>query len=124
MSNITLNIVEPASPTPTPADPGTGIVVPDTGLFTGGIGGAEAAIIATTILVVILAIIGAIIYYRKHKQGKASNIFAKCKQTLKTKKHASGLAVLALLASIGTVAGLLRLGASAVDDGLTVSSSS
>ena len=56
MSNITLNIVEPASPTP--IDP----VVPNTGLFTSGIGGAEAAIIATVGLVVILVIIGAIIY--------------------------------------------------------------
>ena len=63
MSNITLNIVEPANPTP--VDPGTGTVVPDTGLFTSGIGGAEAAMIATIALVVILAIIGAIIYYKK-----------------------------------------------------------
>ena len=110
MSNITLNIVEPASPTP--VDPGTGTVVPDTGLFTSGIGGAEAAVIATVALVVILAIIGAFIYYKK-KQGNTPSLLTKCKQVIKSKNHTSSLAILALLVSIGTVAGLLKLGASA-----------
>ncbi len=114
MSNIVLNIVEPASPTP--VDPGTGTVVPDTGLFTSGIGGAEAAIIATVTLVVILAIIGAVIY-RKKKVGKGSTIslLTKCKQVIKSKKHAPGLAALALLVSIATVAGLVKLTTSAIE---------
>ena len=104
MSNITLNIVEPASPTPT--EP----VIPNTGLSTSGIGGAEAAIIVTITLVVILAIIGAFIYYKK-KQGRASSFFARFKHN----KSTTGLAILALLVSIGTVAGLVKLTTSAIE---------
>lgn len=103
MSNITLNIVEPSSPTPDP-------VVPNTGLFTSGIGGAETAIIVTITLVVVLAIIGAFIYYKK-KQGKTPSLFARFKHT----KSTTGLAALALLVSIATVAGLVKLTTSAIE---------
>ena len=70
-SNITINIVEPGSSTP--IEP----VVPNTGLFTSGIGGAEAAIIATISLVVILAIVGTFIYYKK-KQHHCNIHYNKC----------------------------------------------
>ena len=59
MSNITLNIVEPGSG-PTPIDP----VVPNTGLFTHGIGGPEATIITVSI-VAIIAIVALVLYYKK-----------------------------------------------------------
>ena len=55
MSNITLNIVEPGSPTP--VDPAT----PSTGLFTHGIGSTEATILAMS-AVALLAIAAIYIY--------------------------------------------------------------
>ena len=54
-TNITINIVEPGSDVP----------VPDTGLFTHGIGGTEASIIATVGIVIIIAIAAIILYLRK-----------------------------------------------------------
>ena len=111
MNNITVNIVEPGSgPTPAP-------VVPNTGLFTHGIGGPEATIITVSI-VAIIAIIAAVLYYKKKhskdntankvdKAGKATKL-AKTISTLKTKKKASiPLAALALVVSLGTLTALL-----------------
>ena len=55
MSNsITLNIVEPGSPTPAP-------VTPNTGLFTNGIGSTEATVLGIA-LVALLAIVSIYIY--------------------------------------------------------------
>ena len=51
-SNITINIVEP----------GSGPVVPDTGLFTSGISGASAATIITIVTVALLAALAIYIY--------------------------------------------------------------
>ena len=57
-TNITINIVEPGSDVP----------VPDTGLFTHGIGGPEATIILSVVLVLAIAsIVLATYMYRKHK---------------------------------------------------------
>ena len=55
MSNIVLNIVEPGSSTP--IEP----VVPNTGLFTNGIGGTEATILGIS-LIALLAIVAIYIY--------------------------------------------------------------
>ena len=53
-SNITLHIVEPGS---TPVDPGTGTVaVPDTGLFSSGIGSTEATILGILAATIIAAL--------------------------------------------------------------------
>ncbi len=109
-SNITINIVEPGS---TPIEP----VVPNTGLFTHGIGGPEATILGITAAVIILAVVLAVLYYRNKKQGKFINLRHKKATTI-------GLASLAAVVSLGTVAGLLKLGANATDDSLTVTSSS
>ena len=98
-SNITINIVEPGGPTP---------VVPDTGLFTSGIGGPEATILGITAAVIILAVIVAVLYYRNKKRGKFISLKHKKATTI-------GLASLAAVVSLGTVAGLLKLGASAID---------
>ena len=54
-SNITINVVEPGSPTP--VDP----VVPNTGLFTNGIGSTEATVLGIA-LVALLAIASIYIY--------------------------------------------------------------
>ena len=51
-SNITINIVEP----------GSGPVVPDTGLFTSGISGSSAATIITIVTVALLAALAIYIY--------------------------------------------------------------
>ena len=53
-NNITLNIVEPGSPTPAP-------VTPNTGLFTNGIGSTEATVLGIA-LVALLAIVSIYIY--------------------------------------------------------------
>ena len=55
MSNIVLNIVEPSSPTP--IEP----AVPNTGLFTNGIGSTEATILGVS-LIALLAIAAIYIY--------------------------------------------------------------
>ena len=60
MSNITLNILEPGGPTPDP-------VVPNTGLFTHGIGGTEATIIAVSTILV-LALVAFVVWYYKNTQ--------------------------------------------------------
>ena len=53
-SNITINVVEPGSPTPAP-------VTPNTGLFTNGIGSTEATVLGIA-LVALLAIVSIYIY--------------------------------------------------------------
>ena len=99
MSNITLNIVEPGSG-PTPIDP----VVPNTGLFTHGIGGGEATIIAVSTILVLALVATAIWYCKKHTNIHLSNIAKR----IKTKKSiAIGLTMLAILVSAGTFASLL-----------------
>ena len=69
-SKITINIVEPGSgPTPAP-------VVPNTGLFTSGIGGPEATVITAISAVLILtiaAIVIAFLYRKQKKSGKSLN---------------------------------------------------
>ena len=77
-SNITIHIVEPGDITP----------VPDTGLFTHGVGGKEAAIITIFSLAIIASLFAIYYYHKKHKQAK--------------KHSAIGLFILALLASLGT----------------------
>ena len=101
MSKITLNIVEPGSPIPDP-------VVPNTGLFTHGIGGPEATIILSVVL--ILAIVGialATYMYRKHKKAskttKLVHIIDSTKAVLKSKKRiTAGLVAISLLVSACT----------------------
>ena len=84
-TNITINIVEPGSDVP----------VPDTGLFTHGIGGTEASIIATAGIVIVIAIAAIILYLRKKKIN------------LKPSKHTSIiLSILAIITSIATFTGL------------------
>ena len=84
-TNITINIVEPGSDVP----------VPDTGLFTHGIGGTEASIIATVGIVIVIAIAAIILCLRKKKIN------------LKPSKHTSIiLSILAIITSIATFTGL------------------
>ena len=119
MSNITLNIVEPGSgPTPAP-------VVPNTGLFTHGIGGPEATIITVSI-VIVLAIVAAVLYYRKkHNKNSKANRIAETINAVKAKKKLSiPLAALALVVSLSTLTALLvnagKSNTNAVEGGLTV----
>ena len=105
MSNsITLNIVEPGSPTPDP-------VVPNTGLFTGGIGGPEATVIGTVLILTIAAIVVAFLYRKQKKSGKVTklvHVVDSTKAVITNKKRiTAGLTALALLASAGTFAALL-----------------
>ena len=106
-SKITINIVEPGGPTPDP-------VVPNTGLFTHGIGGPEATIITVVSTVLLLTIVAVVVamLYKKHKhQGKATKLVSTvdaCAAIVKSKKRVSaGLAAVALLVSAGTFAALL-----------------
>ena len=126
-TNIKINIVEPGDSTPVdpvPMDPAdttntttyttssTDISVPDTGLFTHGIGGAEATIITVSI-VAILAVVAIVLHYKKKYNNKATELSSKSKltniiSTIKTKKKVSiPLAILALVVSLGTLATLL-----------------
>ncbi|MBQ1373759.1 hypothetical protein IIY66_03075, partial [Candidatus Saccharibacteria bacterium] len=62
-TSIKLNIVAPDAPTPAPVDP----VTPNTGLFTHGIGGPEATIIVSVVLVLaIVSIVLTAYMYRRH----------------------------------------------------------
>ena len=135
-TNIKINIVEPGSSTPvdpTPIDPvptdpsdttnttntttytsSTDVSVPDTGLFTHGIGGTEATIITISTIALLLTIIATIVtvLYKKHKkQGKVTKLVRTIEQTktiIKSKKRiSSALSAIALLASVGTLAILL-----------------
>ena len=103
-NNITLNIVEPGSPTPDP-------VVPNTGLFTSGIGGPEATAIGAVLILTIAAIVVAVCYRKQKKSGKVTklvHIIDSTKTVLKSKKRiTAGLSAIALLASAGTLAVLL-----------------
>ena len=103
MSNITLNIVEPGSPTPNP-------VVPNTGLFTSGTSGPEATIItavSTVLLLTIAAIVVAFLYRKQKKSGKVTklvHLVDSTKAVLKSKKRiTAGLSAIALLVSAGTL---------------------
>ena len=123
-NNITLNIVEPGSPTP--IDP----VTPNTGLFTSGIGGPEATVIGTVLILTIAAIAVAILYGKQKKSGKVTklvHVVDSTKAVLKSKKRVTaGLSAIALLASAGTLAVLLvnsgksNTSAAEGDDELTV----
>ena len=133
-TNIKINIVEPGSSTPvdpTPIDPvdpsdttnttntttytsSTDVSVPDTGLFTHGIGGTEATIITISTIALLLTIIATIVtvLYKKHiRQGKVTKLVRTIEQTktiIKSKKRiSSALSAIALLASVGTLAILL-----------------
>ena len=105
-TNIKINIVEPGDSTPVdpvPMDPAdttntttyttssTDISVPDTGLFTHGIGGAEATIITVSI-VAILAVVAIVLHYKKKYNNKATELSSKSKltniiSTIKNKKE-------------------------------------
>ncbi len=113
MSKIILNIVEPGGSTP--IDPGTEPIVPNTGLFTKGIGGPEATIITISIVAILAIVATAVLYYKKkhskenkeHKANKANKL-ANALAIAKTKKKVSiPLAALALVISLGTLAALL-----------------
>ena len=103
-NNITLNIVEPGSPTPSP-------VVPNTGLFTSGIGGPEATAIGAVLILTIAAIVVAFLYRKQKKSGKVTklvHVVDSTKAVLKSKKRiTAGLSAIALLASAGTLTTLL-----------------
>ena len=110
-TNIKINIVEPGSSTPvdsTPIDPvdpsdttntttyttsSTDVSVPDTGLFTHGIGGTEATIITISTIALLLTIIATIVtvLYKKYiKQGKVTKLVRTIEQTktiIKSKKR-------------------------------------
>ena len=118
--NFVLKVVEPGTPpsptptpTPTPVDPGTGVdpAVPNTGLFTHGIGGPEATIIGVAIILAIAAIVVAVLYRKHKKQGKVTKLVHLVDQTkavIKSKKRiTAGLSAIALLASASTLAVLL-----------------
>ena len=104
-TNITINIVEPGSDVP----------VPDTGLFTHGIGNAETTIIVSAALVTVLVILSIVLttyMYRKHKkQGRTTklvHLVDSTKAVFTNKKRVTiGLTALALLASISTLTALL-----------------
>ena len=122
-SKITINIVEPGSgPTPAP-------VVPNTGLFTSGIGGPEATAIGAVLILTITAIVVAILYRKQKKSGKVTelvHLVDSTKAVLKSKKRVTaGLSAIALLASAGTLTTLLasanKNNTNAVEgDGLTL----
>ena len=121
-SKITINIVEPGSG-PTPIDP----VVPNTGLFTHGIGGIETTIIAVSTILVLALVAFVVWYYKKHTNIHVTNIT----KHIKTKKSVTvGLTALAILVSAGTFAGLLvnagksNTNAAEGEDGLTLDVSS
>ncbi len=116
-TNIKINIVEPGDstsvdPTANTTTTTTDISVPDTGLFTHGIGGTEAAIITISI-VAILAVVATVLHYKKKHHNKATESSSKSKLTniissIKSKKKVSiPLAILALVVSLGTLAALL-----------------
>ncbi len=104
-TNIKINIVEPGSSTPVdPSDAtnttntttytsSTDVSVPDTGLFTHGIGGTEATIITISTIALLLTIIATIVtvLYKKHiKQGKVTKLVRTIEQTkaiIKSKKR-------------------------------------
>jgi hypothetical protein len=114
-TSIKLNIVAPDAPTPAPVDP----AVPNTGLFTHGIGGPEATIILSTVLVLaIVSIVLTAYMYRRHKKAgkvtKLVHIIDSTKAVLKSKKRiSSGLAAIALLVSAGTFIALAKNGVNA-----------
>ncbi len=99
-TNITINIVEPGSDVP----------VPDTGLFTHGIGSTETTIIVSAVLVTLLVILSIVLttyMYRKHKkQGRTTklvHIIDQTKAVVKSKKRVTiGLSIIALLVSACT----------------------
>lgn len=99
MSNITLNIVEPGSG-PTPIDP----VVPNTGLFTSGIGSTEATIITgvSAVLIFTIVAIALTVLYKKHKKQnkttKLVHLVDSTKAMFTNKKRVmAGLSAIALL---------------------------
>lgn len=117
-TNITINVVEPATPpSPVPIESGTSIPVPDTGLFTHGIGAQEATIIGVSI-VAILALIAFIVIKRKS-----------LKSLLKTNKHlVKKLFMLATVVSLATLTGLFfytgKANINAIENELTVEANS
>ena len=118
MSKITLNVVEPGTK---PVDPGIDPSVPNTGLFTNGIGGPEATIIVSVVLVLAIVSIAltAYMYMRHKKAGKTTklvHIIDSTKAVLKSKKRTSaGLAAIALLISAGTFIALVSNSVNASD---------
>ena len=108
-SNITINVVEPGSPTPAP-------VTPNTGLFTSGTNGPEATIITAISVVLILTIVAIVItsllYRKQKKSGKVTklvHLVDSTKAVLKSNKHiTTAVILLAILTSTGTFIALAR----------------
>ena len=118
-TNIKINIVEPGSPAPTPIDPTIDPSVPNTGLFTHGIGTPEATVIVSVVLVLaIVSIVLTAYMYRRHKKAgkvtKLVHIIDSTKAVIKSKKRiSSGLAAIAFLVSAGTFIALAKNGVNA-----------
>lgn len=104
-ANVIINVVEPGTPpTPTPIDP----VMPNTGLFTTGVGRFEIVAISVIMVLIMAAIIIAILYKKRNHNIEATKIVNRCRVIAKSKRYiAGGLAMLALLTSVGTLAMLL-----------------
>lgn len=126
MSKITLNIVEPGSSTP--VDPGINPAVPNTGLFTHGIGGPEATIITVSIVAVLAVALAAVLYCKHNKTNKTTKLTNAINAVKSKKKVSIPLAVLAMVVSLGTLAALLvnagKSNTSAAENELTVTESS
>ena len=118
-TNIKINIVEPGSPAPTPIDPTIDPSVPNTGLFTHGIGTPEATVIVSVVLVlaIVSIVLTAYMYRRNKKAGKVTklvHIIDSTKAVIKSKKRiSSGLAAIAFLVSAGTFIALAKNGVNA-----------
>ena len=108
-SNITINVVEPGSPTPDP-------VTPNTGLFTSGTNGPEATIItaisAVLVLTIVAIVITSLLYRKQKKSGKVTklvHLVDSTKAVLKSNKRiTTAVILLAILTSTGTFIALAR----------------
>ena len=129
-TNIKINIVEPVDSTNnTNTDEAnetdsliitqdTDINVPDTGLFTHGIGGREVAVLSTAIFIILTIVASLSLHYsKKHgKVTKLAKLLSRYKSTLKHNKATTlGLTILAIVVSLGTLATLIKTGVNAID---------
>ncbi len=119
-TNIKINIVEPGTPpSPTSVDPTINPSVPNTGLFTHGIGTPEATAIVSVVLalVIVSIVLTAYMHRRNKKAGKVTklvHIIDSTKAVIKSKKRiSSGLAAIAFLVSAGTFIALAKNGVNA-----------
>ena len=126
-TNITINVVEPVDSTNnTNTDEtnnliitqDTDINVPDTGLFTHGVGAKEVAVLSIAIFIILTIIASLSLHYSK-KHGKVTiitKLLSRYKSTLKHNKATTlGLTILAIVVSLGTLATLIKTGVNAID---------